>query len=419
MGLIKMAMGAVRSELADQIREYIICDSLPNDVLMRKGTARNADNRAAHKYGATNNTGDNIISKGSVIAVNEGQFMLVVEDGKVVDFTDEPGEYIFDLSKEPSMLYGGFGKGLVESFKNVGRRFTFGGDSGRDQRVYFINKKLILDNKFGTPSPIPYRDPEFSLTVNMTCNGTYALKIVDPIIFYTNLCANVPTEYRITSEFLGQFKSDLLAGFRPALAKVSMMKIPFDMIAASEMEITKAMKETLYEEWEIKAGINVDRISIRNLSPVEDDNYKKLMHFQAGRVYTNAEMSAAMQAQARTGWMEGMGKGAEKGGTSADPMSGALGMMGMTMMGNMMNSNQMFGGMQQQPSKVSEPVNTGAEKWVCTCGSENSANFCPSCGAGRPKKFKCNQCGWLPEDPQNPPNFCPSCGNVFNDEDAI
>ncbi|MFI3236875.1 MAG: SPFH domain-containing protein [Lachnospiraceae bacterium] len=461
MGLINMLVGSVKSELADQVREYIYCDSLPDEVLMRKGSVRNATGNAAHSYGSTNNASDNVISKGSAIAVNEGQFMLVVEDGKIVDFTDEPGSYIFDKSTEPSMLYGGFGEGLLESFKNVGKRFTFGGDTGKDQRVYFINKKLITNNKFGTPTPVPYRDPEFSLTINMTCNGTYVIKVVDPILFYTNLCANVTYEYRITEEFMAQFKSDLLSGFRPALAKVSMQKVPFDMLAAAEDQLTKATKEVLYENWELKTGINVDRISIMNLSPVDDANYQTLIKYQASRVYTDANMANAMKSQAQVNWMEGMGEGASQGGGgNADPMSGMMSMMGMNMMNQMMGGG-MFNGQQAQgsapqnatqqamgmpqnnmqaPSAVesgawtctcghenngkfcmecgsAKPAPVQANTWVCACGETVSSKFCPNCGSRKASSFKCNKCGWVPTDMNQIPKFCPECGDVFNDED--
>ncbi len=459
MGLIKMITGAVQSELADQIREYIYCDALENEVLMRKGQVRNLNGKTgASKFGFTNNASDNIISKGSAIAVNEGQFMIVVEDGEIIDFTDEAGDYIFDKGSEPSMLYGSFGEGLLESFKQVGKRFTFGGDTGKDQRVYFINKKLIMNNKFGTPAPIPFRDPEFSITINLTCNGTYVFRIKDPLIFYKNLCGNVSDEYVMNDTLKQQFKSDLVSALRPALAKLSMQKIPFDFLAASQDQMCAALQEVLYQNWEVKTGINVDRININNLDAVHNENYDKLMNFQAGRVYTDPNMVNAMQAQAKTGWIDGMAAGAAQpsSGTAGDPVNGVMGMMGMNMMNQMMNQmnptqpNTNFGqtampGPAVQTAPVAAATAAQANAWTCNCGAQNTNNFCANCGGQKPqvqetwtcncgnqnntnfcancgtkksdviKKLRCDKCGF---EPEKPTNFCPKCGDVFNDLDV-
>ncbi|MBE5816918.1 MAG: SPFH domain-containing protein [Clostridiales bacterium] len=439
MGLLKMAFGAAASTLADQVLEYFYCDSLEDGVLMRKGSKKTKSTN----FASSNRGSENIISNGSVIAVNEGQFMVIVEDGKIVDFSDEPGAYKYDKSTEPSLFYGGFGKGLLASFKTFGKRFTFGGETAKDQRVYYINKKLITGNKFGSRAPIDYRDMEFNLSIRLACHGTYVYKIVDPVVFYTQLCANVESEYRVES-IQTQFKSDLMSGLAPALQKLALQRIPYDMLLACGDQVTNAIKEVLYNEWEVKAGINVDRISLEVISPIEDENYKRLQQFQAARVYADPNMAQGAKTGAQVEWMQGMGEGAAKG-SGSDPMSGAMGMMAMAMMNNMMGNNPV------QPQNAASSVNSwkcscgkdntgkfciecgkakpdasgtqaGANTaWVCECGATNKGKFCSECGKAKPvvKKYVCDKCGWKPEDGQKPPKFCPECGDPFNDDDIV
>jgi membrane protease subunit (stomatin/prohibitin family) len=306
MGLIKALATGVGSALGDQWLEYIYCDEMPEDVLLRKGAKRT-------RQGSSNTRGsDNIITQGSRIAVNEGQFLLVVDNGKVVDFTDETGVYTFDKSTEPSMLYGGFGKGLLDSFKKVGERFTFGGDTGHDQRVYFVNKKLITDNKFGTKSPIPFRDSEWNITVNITCFGTYVYKVTDPLLFYANLAGNVDYEYR-RDTIQEQFKSDLCASLLPALGQVATQHVSYDMLPGAVTQLTDAVKASLKTDWEDKVGINVDRIKIEGVSPTDEDA-AKIKALQETRVYSNAQFAQGAKAQAQVGYINGLGQGAAKGG---------------------------------------------------------------------------------------------------------
>ena len=185
MGLIKAAAGAVGGVLADQWKEFFYCDSLPNDVLMRKGQKR-VSSRSSNTKGI-----DNIISNGSGIAVADGQCMIIVEQGKVVEFCAEPGEFTYDASTEPSIFSGSFGESVKQTFKTIGKRFTYGGDTGKDQRVYYFNTKEIIGNKFGTANPIMFEVVNkrigISRTVNVRCNGVYTYVISDPLLFYTRL----------------------------------------------------------------------------------------------------------------------------------------------------------------------------------------------------------------------------------------
>ncbi|MDE6916451.1 MAG: SPFH domain-containing protein, partial [Lachnospiraceae bacterium] len=193
MGLIKAALGAVGGTLADQWKEFFYCDALDRDVLVVKGQKR-VDGRSSNTKGS-----DNIISNGSGIAVADGQCMMIVEQGKVVEVCAEPGQFTYDSSTEPSIFVGGVGKGIKETFRTIGKRFAFGGDTGKDQRVYYFNIKEIMDNKFGTPNPIPFRvvDSKLGLDVDVSvrCSGVYSYKIADPLLFYTQVCGNVERTY--------------------------------------------------------------------------------------------------------------------------------------------------------------------------------------------------------------------------------
>ena len=443
MGLIKAIASGVGSTLGDQWLEYIYCDEMPPEVLMRKG-AKRVGRGSSNTHGS-----DNIITKGSRIAVNEGQFLLVVDNGKVVDFTDETGVYTFDKSTEPSMLYGGFGKGLVDSFKKVGERFTFGGDTGHDQRVYYVNKKLITDNKFGTRAPIPFRDSEWNITVNITCFGTYVYKVTDPLLFYANLTGNVDYEYK-RDEIQEQFKSDLCSSLLPALSQVATQHVSYDMLPGAVTQLTDAVRSSLKSDWEDKVGINVDRIKIEGVSPTDEDA-EKIKKLQETRVYTNSQFAQGARAQAQVGYINGLGEGAAKGGGgAAGGMESAMGMMGAAMMGNMMGNMGMGNPLAAQKApadgwtcacgKVNsgrfctecgkpKPDETGAQapatpsntQWTCACGTVNTGKFCTECGKPKPavKRYKCNKCGWTPPDPSNPPKFCPECGDIFDESDSL
>ena len=281
MGLIKAVVGAASSTLKDEWLEYIYCDRLPDNVLMRRGTAKNKTN---------NNGNENIITNGSKIVVAEDQFLVVVSDGKIVDFTAEAGRYTFDKGTEPSMLYGGFGKGLIESFKTFGSRFTTAGKVNHDQRVYFINMRDIIGNKFGTPNPVPFRDSEFGITVDIRCYGEYVFKVTDPIKFFTSLGGNIESDYVIDDEFESQFSADFLQTLQPALASVALQKVAYDMLPGAVTQISEAVKQQLDPTWG-QNGINVSRVSIKSVTPTEE-SASMIKAAQKDRIYA---MNPAMQ----------------------------------------------------------------------------------------------------------------------------
>ena len=228
MGLIQAIAGAAGGVMADQWKEFFYCESIPADVIVTKGSKKIDGKRSSNTKGH-----DNIISNGSVIAVADGQCMLIVEQGKVVDLCAQPGEYVYDTSTEPSIFYGKLSDSIVETFKQIGKRFTFGGDTGKDQRVYYINTKEIPGNKYGTANPVPFRvvDKNIGLDVDITirCHGEYSYKVEDPILFYTNVAGNVTDTYT-RDEIDSQLKSELLTALQPAFAKISDMGIRYSSL---------------------------------------------------------------------------------------------------------------------------------------------------------------------------------------------
>ena len=407
MGLIKAISGAIRSEMADQWKEFFYCDSMPNEVLLQKGKKRTGQTQ----MGTSNTKGSvDIITKNSVIAVNEGQAMLVVEQGRIVDFTCEPGAYTFEASTEPSMFTGKFGEGLKQSFQAVGKRFTFGGDTGKDQRVYYINTKEIIGNKYGSAQPMPYDDPYYHTVLYIRYFGMFTFRITDPLVFYDAIAGNVTDKY--TSEaLLDQSRSEFLTALDSAINKLSGQGVKFSALPSHQLEIATYMNDSLDDAWKKNRGLEIIAVSMEKVTP-DDKSRTRIEDFDNAVMLGSSP--GAMQGRmtaAQAAMFENMGK--QSGGLDGgDMMGAAMGMMGMNMMNGMMGQmNQ--NGMAQQAAQASAPA---AGDWTCVCGAVNGGKFCPECGAKRPH-FKCDKCGWEPADPAKPPKFCPECGDPFNEED--
>ena len=463
MGLIKAFTGAVGGVTADQWREYFYCNSLGKDTLVAKGQKR-VSGRSSNRKGD-----ENIISNGSVIAVNEGQCMIIVDQGKVTELCAEAGEFLYDTSTEPSIFYGGLGRGILDSFKAIGKRFTFGGDTAKDQRVYFFNTKEIMGNKYGTPNPVPFRvvDRNVGLDVDIAirCHGEYSYKITNPILFYTNVCGNVASVYD-RSEIDGQLKSELMTALQPAFAKISDMGIRYSALPGHTAEMAAALNDVLSAKWSEMRGISIFSIGISSVTASEEDE-KMIKELQRNAAYRNPTMAAATLVGAQAQAMQDAAK--NTGGAGA-----FMGFAGMNMANAAggMNARDLYamGDKQQgQSAPASDPdawkcacgtVNKGkfclecgkpkpapAGAWKCSCGAENSGKFCSQCGkakpadtagwtcacgavnkgkfcpeCGKPKPkdaplYRCDKCGWEPKDPTHPPKFCPECGDVFDDND--
>jgi len=405
MGLIKAAISAGSSTLADQWLEYIYCERMDDNVLMRKGQP---------KEGGSNKKGtENIITNGSKIVVGEDQFLIVVSDGKIVDFTADAGYYTFDQGTEPSMFYGGFGKGLIESFKKFGERFTTGGVAPHDQRAYFVNTRYIKGNKFGTSTPVPFRDSEFGMTVDIRCYGEYVMQVTDPLAFYHTYGGNVDGDYVIDDSFKDTFLADFLQALQPALAKVAMQKISYDMFPGALTEISAAVKECLDSTWGSQ-GINVVRVSIASATPTEE-SANVIKSAQGDRLYA---MNPAMQgARANAAASEAIKTAA---GNEAGAMNGFVG-MGMINQGGAMFGANMSSQSQDRTGMESMSVVGGgvAEPKVETTSEtkEQDGVICPNCGATITSNF-CTECGTKKPEKQEE-KFCSNCGNKVGEADKF
>ncbi len=448
MGLIRAITSAAGGVMADQWKEYFYCDSLDAEVLVAKGRKR-----TSKRSGGNNKGEDNIISNGSVIAVNEGQCMIIVDQGKIVEFCAQAGEFTYDSSSEPSLFSGNLGDSVKKTFATIGKRFTFGGDTAKDQRVYYFNTKEIMGNKYGTANPVPFRvvDANIGLDIDISirCNGEYSYKITDPLLFYTNVCGNVTDDFE-RSEIDSQLKTELMTALQPAFAKISAMGIRYSAVPAHTMELADALNEVLSAKWAQLRGIEIVSFGVNAMKASAEDE-AMIKELQKSAVLRNPNMAAATLVGAQA---EAMKSAASN--TSTGPM---MAFAGMNMAGQAggMNAQQLFQMGQQaayapQQTQPTSPVpdsirkektagwtctcgkagNTGKfcsecgaskpkqDGWTCTCGTVNKGKFCSECGAKKPAGeplYKCDKCGWEPEDPKNPPKFCPECGDPFNEND--
>ncbi len=433
MGLIKAAIGAAGGMMADQWKEFFYCDALDQDTLAVKGkkqTSRRSSNTKGH---------DNIISNGSGIAVADGQCMIIVEQGEIVEVCAEPGQYTFDSSTEPSIFEGSFGQSLVDTFKMTAKRFTYGGDTAKDQRVYYFNTKEIVDNKYGTPNPVPFRvvDRNIGLDIDIAirCNGIYSYKMEDPILFYKNVCGNVESDYT-KDKIHSQLKSELLTALQPAFAKISQMGVRYSAIPAHTTELSAALNEILSEKWNRLRGLVIVSFGVNSVTASKEDE-DMIKELQKSAVMRNPNMAAATLVSAQADAMR-MAASNESGG-GVMPFVG----MGMAQNAGGMNAQQLFGmgqqpqyqnpqagyapqGGYQQPNMQQANMQRNmaqapvVEGWSCACGSINRGKFCPECGSKKPvgaPLYQCDKCGWQPSDPTKPPKFCPECGDVFDEKD--
>ena len=465
MGLMNAALGSAGGVLADQWRDYFYCESIPSDVLMVKGKKR-VSARSANKKGS-----DNIISNGSIININEGQCMMIVESGMIVDVCAEPGEYVYDTSTEPSIFTGDLEGNIKAVFQTMGKRFTFGGEAPKDQRIYFFNTKELTGFKFGTPNPVAFRVVDeraaIDIDVGLRCFGTYSIKLVNPLLFYKEIANNVADEFKY-SEIEDQMKSELLTALQPALGTISAMGIRYSELMGHAKEIAQALKNELSADWTEGRGIEIKKFAISSLTINPEDD-KMLKEMQRNTAFMDPTRGAAHMVGSTASSMQ------TAAGNSGGAMNAFMG-MGMAQSAGGINAQSLYAmGAQQKAaapaapangwkcacgavatgkfcpecgSKKPEPKSAGwtcptcgvtatgkfcpecgtkkpepkSEDWTCSCGAVNKGKFCPECGTKKPEaapKYKCDKCGWEPADPTKPPKFCPECGDPINAGDIV
>ena len=443
MGLIRAGAGALGGTMADQWKEFFYCEAIDKDTLVVKG-AKRTSSRSSNTKG-----NDNIISSGSGIAVADGQCMIIVEQGKVVEVCAEPGQFTYDASTEPSIFSGSLGQAILDTFKTIGKRFTLGGDTGKDQRVYYFNTKELVGNKYGTPSPVPFRvvDKNIGLDVDISirCFGEYSYRMSNPLLFYTNICGNVSGEYT-RDKIEGQLKTELLTALQPAFAKISDMGIRYSALPGHTMEMAQALNEVLSAKWRDLRGLEIVSFGVSSVKASEEDE-KMIKELQRNATFRDPGMAAAHLVGAQAAAMQSAAANENAGA--------AMAFMGMNMASNAggINAQELFqmsaqrqAQAQQSAPKAAAPAGdawvcpqcgvsvTGkfcpecgakrpqANTWTCSCGAVNKGKFCSECGAKKPSgvpQYRCDKCGWEPADPTKPPRFCPECGDPFDNGDIV
>ena len=396
MGLIKAAMGAAGGVLADQWKEFFYCDAIPENVLAVKGQKKTG------KRSSNTKGDDNVISNGSVIAVADGQCMLIVDQGKIVDMCAVAGEYTYDMSSEPSIFTGDLGEGIKNVFNNMANRFTFGGEAPKDQRIYYFNTKELIGNKYGTPSPVPFRVVDqragIDLDVGIRCFGEYSYHISNPMLFYTNVCGNVSEEY--TRDRLdSQLKTELLTALQPAFAKIGENGIRYSQLPGHTLELADALNEVLSKKWRDLRGIEIVSFGVSSVTADEEDE-KMLKELQRNAAFMDPTRAAAHLVGSQGDAMK----------MAANNQGGAaMAFMGMNMAGQAggMNAGNLFAMGQQQAAQ--QPAAPAAPAgWTCACGhAGNTGKFCAECGQPKPApagEWKC-ACGAV-----NTGKFCAECG---------
>ena len=441
MGLLKAGIGALSGVLADSWRDYFYCDALSSDVLAARGFKK-VDKKSSNTKGS-----DNVISNGSIINVNEGQCALIIDSGKVAEVCAEAGEFVYDQSSEPSIFYGKLGDSIKQTFKEIGKRFTFGGSAPVDQRIYFINTKEIMSNRYGTTNPIPFRvvDNRIGLDVDVSlrCNGEYSYRIVNPILFYTNVCANFTDTFN-RSNIDSMLKSEILTALQPALGKLSDIGVRPSALPSHTLEICDALNEQLSQKWGNLRGMTISSFNM-NAPTLPPEDQEMIKQLQKTAVMRDPGMAAANLAMSQGDAMK------IAAGNSGGAMMGFMG-MNMAQQNGGLNTNTLYNMAAQQQAQQQAQVQAqqqAANEWTCSCGAKNTGNFCMSCGTkkpaadngwtcgcgtvnkgkfcmncGKPKPagvplYKCDKCGWEPADPANPPKFCPECGDPFNADDIV
>ena len=440
-GVIGSGVNAVGGVLADQWIDFILCDSLSDNVLMAQGK-KPQQARSGNTKGS-----ENIISNGSKINVNEGQCMLIIENGQIVDYCAQPGQYTYKNQIQPSLFGGGL-KDLGPSFAQIGKRFMAGGAATDQQKVYFVNTKEILNNKVGW-GKIPFRhyDPEFdkSIVVQVQGFGMYTFTVADPLMFYKNIAGNITADYT-KDMLLTVMKAEIMSALNPALGKIATQKIPYDELILYPEQLGTYVNEQLGPRWGNSRGIEIRAFAVESIT-VDEESAKKISQLQETAIHTDAGMAGARLITAQANAMENAAKN-EGGATNAfigmgmAQNAGGVNAADLFAMSNQQKQNRAQAAQQAQAAPAAAPqapaggwtcacgaVNTGkfcaecgakqpekAAGWTCSCGAVNEGKFCSECGKSKPAdapQYKCDKCGWEPEDKTKLPKFCPECGNQF------
>ncbi len=401
MGLIKAIGSAIGGSLADQWLEVIEPNDMGDNTVFTSGvTVRKNDSRNSNRKGTVDT-----VSNGSIIHVYPNQFMMLIDGGKVVDYTAEEGYYKVDDSSLPSLFNGTFKDALMESFQ----RIKFGGVTPGSQKVFYINLQEIKGIKFGTPNPLNYFDNFYNSELFLRTHGTYSIKITDPLLFYMEAIPRNESKVEI-QDINEQYLSEFLEALQSAMNQMSVDGIRISHVASKGTELSKYMADILDENWKNTRGMEIQAVGISSIS--YDDESKELINMRnkgamlgdpsvregyvQGSIARGMEAAGSNEAGAAQTFM-GMGMGMQAGG----------GFMGAASASNQRQMEEQ----RTQKAESSSNIKSG-NGWFCTeCGAKNTGNFCSECGNKRNTPNVCTNCGYKPEG--ETPKFCPECGNKF------
>lgn len=407
MGIIRAFAGAVGGSLADQWLETIQPDEMDDNTVFVQGVPTRKDGRSSNTRAS-----ENVISNGSIIQVYDNQCMLLVEGGKIIDYTTESGYYKVDNSSAPSLFSGGF----TDALKDTWERFKFGGTPSGSQKVFYINLQEIKGIKFGTKAPVNYFDSFYNAELFLRTFGTYSIKITDPILFYAQAVPKNKASVNI-NDINEQYLSEFLSALQSSINKMSADGLRISYVASKSVELNKYMSEVLDESWKQLRGMEVLSVGIQSIS--YDEESTKLI---------NMRNQGAMLGDptVREGYVQGsIARGMEAAGSNANgSMNGFMGInMGMQASGGFMaaasssNNAQMQQNAQEVAQQQQMQQSASANSWTCSCGEVSSGKFCPKCGAKRPAptnagSWTCS-CGAT-----NTGKFCSECGNPKPESDS-
>ena len=399
MGIIRAALGAVGGTLKDQFLEAVEPVDMGEHTVFTTGVLKGKNGRAS-----------GVITNGSVIHVYDNQFMMVVDGGKIIDYTAEPGYFVIDNSSAPSMFNGQF----KESLKDAWERFKFGGTTPMKQEVYYINLQEIKGIKFGTRNPINYYDNFYNAELFLRAHGTYSIKISNPILFYQEAVPRNAVKVDIDA-INDQYLSEFLEALQVSINRMSLDGTRISYVASKSTELSRYMADTLDESWKALRGMEVISVAIASIS--YDEESQKLINMRnQGAMMSDPSIREGFVQSAVASGVQAAGSNAN--GAAAGFMGVGLGMQaGGNLMGSAsamnMQQMQMQQQMQQQAAPQAAPAAPApqaapaADSWTCECGAVNTGKFCPECGKARPAAgpWTCPQCGT-----ENSGKFCQECG---------
>lgn len=396
MGLIKALTSSTSSALGDQFKEYVTCPTIEKNVLIQRGLVQ-------HGKG-NKNPSEGIISNGSAIVVPQGMAMMIIDNGAITEFSSTPGTYTYDTSSEPSIFTEGLGKGIVETIKTIGKRITYGGQTAKDQRVYYVNLLTIPGNKFGSPQPRKITDDKYGM-LEITFFGEYAFKVIDPALLVQNVIGANPKETITYEEVVGsQLKGKFIEKISEVISKVMRMHhVSFGDILMYNSDITEQMNQALDESWKSKYGLEITDVALADINLTED-SMTRVKKVDEATIFSNGAMQSGLMANATATALQ----------NASENSNGAMmGFMGMNMANNAgtnvmgavnQNQNQEATNFSENNLKTpgtlfesKEEIQRDVKEETKT--EENTTIYCPNCGN------KCSKTA----------NFCTNCGQKLKD----